>query len=619
MIAVLAPRAMKNAFLAGVLALALVPATASAIDCTSRPDLCQRPVTSDVKEPNLSLAIDLVFVGDGYTAAQLSDFAGHVAAYVSELEGAAAGQAILSLDRGLFNIHRVDVASATSDLGDGDKADTAFGAYAVAFDFITYDAEAALFAAAANAPDVDVVILVVNTTAGRANARVPSSHTSGGYVAVPHSYPWAVTHELGHALFSLGDEYSNQTACAPWAEDDLFSRANLTRDTSGRKFAQAGTPTPFEGASDYARCIYRPAGSCMMRSAGASWCPFCLWHLATQLEERRSGDRSKPYAIFLWPSPGAVLSQPIEVIARAHDTIALSSLELTVDGMPLASSSGSGWLMHTWDVESVAPGARTLTVTARDGAGHTDVVAITVTVEHPDREVPAVALTSPADAARISGAVLLSATATDASGVQSVEFWVAGRMEHVDSADPFEQRWETKSVPDGAHALWAVARDRVGNEARSALVTVQVDNTAPAVRLGAVARDAPIRVEVSDASPIARVELLVDGVVGPSRSAPPYEFGWEELALSGGAHRLWARAQDIVGNVGESEVAVLLPRGATELPAAAGCACSHAGPPGAFVLLGLSFLGRRWRRRCPRPSRHRSRYRFRWRGAVPWE
>lgn len=94
-----------------------------------------------------------------------------------------------------------------------------------------------------------------------------------------------------------------------------------------------------------------------------------------------------------------------------------------------------------------------------------------------DRLDPAVALTSPAAGAEVSGTIALTAEASDDVELAGVRFTVNGEAIGVeDTIPPFSQTWNTLTVADGVHTLGAIARDTAGNTAASAPVAVTVGN-----------------------------------------------------------------------------------------------------------------------------------------------
>jgi hypothetical protein len=97
-----------------------------------------------------------------------------------------------------------------------------------------------------------------------------------------------------------------------------------------------------------------------------------------------------------------------------------------------------------------------------------------------DTSPPTVVITSPGGGATVTGTVPVTADASDNTAVSGVQFLVDGVAAGAeDTAAPYSIAWDTRTVPDGAHVLTAVARDAAGNTRTSAPVTVTVSSTAP--------------------------------------------------------------------------------------------------------------------------------------------
>src|SRR5207253_2626830 len=78
--------------------------------------------------------------------------------------------------------------------------------------------------------------------------------------------------------------------------------------------------------------------------------------------------------------------------------------------------------------------------------------------------------------------------ASDNVGVIGVQFQLDGAPLGLEvRAAPYTLGWDTTAVPDGPHALTAVARDAAGNVATSAAVTVTVLNGTTPLVVSAVA------------------------------------------------------------------------------------------------------------------------------------
>jgi len=94
-----------------------------------------------------------------------------------------------------------------------------------------------------------------------------------------------------------------------------------------------------------------------------------------------------------------------------------------------------------------------------------------------DTTSPAVSLSSPAAGSVVSGTVTLSATATDAVGVVTVK-WFVDNVQRASDSDgaPWTRRWDSLSVPNGTHKVFAKARDAAGNWGTSRVISVTVSN-----------------------------------------------------------------------------------------------------------------------------------------------
>lgn len=180
-----------------------------------------------------------------------------------------------------------------------------------------------------------------------------------------------------------------------------------------------------------------------------------------------------------------------------------------------------------------------------------------------DRTAPAVSLTAPTDGATVSGAVAVTASATDAVGVAKVEFLLDGRLLDTDTSAPYDTTWNTATAANGSHTLLAKAYDAAGNVGSSAQVSVTVtggieDTTPPAVNLTSPANGATVGGTVTltatatDDVGVTAVEFFLDGAsLGtgtPSMTAGPWQLQWNTAAVSEGSHRLSVRAVDAKGN-----------------------------------------------------------------------
>ncbi len=89
---------------------------------------------------------------------------------------------------------------------------------------------------------------------------------------------------------------------------------------------------------------------------------------------------------------------------------------------------------------------------------------------------PTVNLTAPSAGASVSGVVDLAASASDAVGVNKVEFYVDGSLLGTDLSAPYGLPWDSTTVANGTHALSARAYDAAGNVGVDNDTAVTVNN-----------------------------------------------------------------------------------------------------------------------------------------------
>jgi hypothetical protein len=93
----------------------------------------------------------------------------------------------------------------------------------------------------------------------------------------------------------------------------------------------------------------------------------------------------------------------------------------------------------------------------------------------PDTTAPAVNITAPAEGARVSGTVTITANASDNVGVSGVQFLVNGStLGAEDTVAPYAATWNTASLAAGTYSLTARARDAAGNPTTSTPVNAVV-------------------------------------------------------------------------------------------------------------------------------------------------
>ncbi len=140
-----------------------------------------------------------------------------------------------------------------------------------------------------------------------------------------------------------------------------------------------------------------------------------------------------------------------------------------------------------WTVAGIPSPNSWVKIMATDKVGNqsSDMSDAAFTIFAVDNTPPAASVASPAAGAWITGVKLVKANAADAeSGIVQVTFFADHGVWAVnpDTVAPYEDNLDTTGY-NGALKLWVVAKNGVGMETTSAVVTVNVDNTAPTVSL----------------------------------------------------------------------------------------------------------------------------------------
>ncbi|SOD51611.1 hypothetical protein SAMN06296416_101737 [Pseudoxanthomonas wuyuanensis] len=183
-----------------------------------------------------------------------------------------------------------------------------------------------------------------------------------------------------------------------------------------------------------------------------------------------------------------------------------------------------------------------------------------------DSQPPAIALNTPAAGSVLVDPITLEANASDASGIQQVQFYLDTQSLGTRSAAPYHLSWNPGSVAEGDYVIRAVATDLAGRSSEaSANVTVSrgapiVDTEGPV--LSAVSANgtplqqgstftgsATLSFTASDRSAISRIELLLDGaVVATATGNGSYTVPLSLNGVANGPHVLALRAFDSLGN-----------------------------------------------------------------------
>lgn len=256
-----------------------------------RGKLKDNPVTQIQYKGDPSGKVDLVFLGEGYTAADQDKFVADAKRFTESLFQTAP----YDTRREAFNVWAVNIVSedAGTDIsGKGVYKNTAFnsGYYTFGVDrYLTTPDMKSIRDAVWNVP-CDAIFILVNTdTYGGGGMYNFYAIGTADNERTQHVF----VHEFGHSFAGLADEYFTSEVAyvdfynlkyEPW-EPNITTLVDFASKWKDLLPADTPIPTPlddahkekcgvFEGGGYLAKGIYRPMDHCMMRDY-APFCPAC--------------------------------------------------------------------------------------------------------------------------------------------------------------------------------------------------------------------------------------------------------------------------------------------------------------------------------------------------------
>ena len=184
-------------------------------------------------------------------------------------------------------------------------------------------------------------------------------------------------------------------------------------------------------------------------------------------------DTTKPVVSFIQPSAGQNFSTSFLTRVNATDNVAVVGVKLFVDDVQFGSEVMTSPYDFTVNTTSLTQGNHTLKAVARDAAGNTSEVLVTIVV---DKTAPTVAITKPTSGQTLTGTFLVESTATDSVSVAGVKWQIDDTdFGAEDTIAPYTLSIDTTKWANGAHTLKAIARDNAGNQA-NVTVSFSINN-----------------------------------------------------------------------------------------------------------------------------------------------
>ena len=273
-------------------------------------------------------------------------------------------------------------------------------------------------------------------------------------------------------------------------------------------------------------------------------------------------DTTPPSVSLDAPVHGAILDAgDVALAASASDANGIASVIFLVNDVQVGSDFNAPY-DGTWNA---SPGFTKVTARAIDACGlvSEDISWVTIEDTTPtcdqDSTQPNISLVSPTASDSLSpGVIQIQANASDATGIEKVQFFIDGVLEHADFTSAYTYDW---NAGPGAHEIKVRAWDNCGNF-KAHTVNVNVgdpagcdnDNVQPTIILQNPANGATVAAgqtmtidaTATDTSGIEKVQFFVDGVLLGADFTSPYEIQWTPTA---GSHEVKARAIDNCSNL----------------------------------------------------------------------
>lgn len=326
--------------------------------------------------------LNIVVLSEGYTSNQLAQFPADATNAVNALLSHLPYQEY----RSYFNAFAIQVASNESGSdhpASGVYHDTYFNSTydPVSDNLITIPADStgqgkidALLQTFT--PDCQLPILLVNDpTQGGSDGfyKTAIASTSVLFSEMPGWPPGILTHETGHVLANLGDEYTTPYPGFPDTEEPNTTQQTNRLLIKWRAWISTNTPVPtpgtvgegvvglFQGAHYHETNWYRPELNCAMGSLGVPFCSVCSEALVLAIYQRvRLVDGFSPASTNLSLSTTQAVVFGVSLLQPATHSLAI---QWFTNGVPPASATN---FSLTLPPEALANGANWVTAVVKD-------------------------------------------------------------------------------------------------------------------------------------------------------------------------------------------------------------------------------------------------------------
>lgn len=294
--------------------------------------------------------INLVFLGDGFTSSEITSL---YAPWVDKVSGYFFNDSTMSYVyyryRNFITPYRVDMPVAKSGLGWGTPLNAQLTCvdYTVGQCYVDWALANAMLDSAMKPLGIKATWRVIALNGSHRSA---AHYAKGGnlvttFIVGDGNAPWTTYHEGGHAWHYLGDEYSEGFGKYAGGEAGLNFWANLTADSTGKKWARwigytspvpgLGTVGAYNGGMQYDSGVYRPTYASMMGFRGQFMPPHNIVAMEKMIQDIYA--QVDPVDSFLPTS--ATLTNPDSIWLRLVDP-KVTKVDWSINGKAVDTMAG---------------------------------------------------------------------------------------------------------------------------------------------------------------------------------------------------------------------------------------------------------------------------------------
>jgi len=187
-------------------------------------------------------------------------------------------------------------------------------------------------------------------------------------------------------------------------------------------------------------------------------------------------DTQAPTVSIASPASGAVVKGSYAANVSAADNVAVTKVELYVNGALFASEASQPFVF-SWDTTAQADGAYTLEARAYDAAGNVGSSGtISVTVQNAvDTVPPAVFINAPSNGTYVTGLnkVSIKVNGTDNTRVSRLEIYIDGVLKDTSTSSSLSYNWNPRNVAIGRHTISSRPFDSAANNTTSVISVIK--------------------------------------------------------------------------------------------------------------------------------------------------